>query len=88
MAVASPLLSTDLPNGRLEFDRVLTDDSFAIGSFVISSASTAPIVVHLVCPDNSLVAFQLHNENVWAGSPEDDPDDWNQLFNEVCCSSA
>ncbi|KAL3907212.1 MAG: hypothetical protein SGPRY_010257, partial [Prymnesium sp.] len=83
MAVASPLLSTDLPNGRLEFDRVLTDDSFAIGSFVISSASTAPIVVHLVCPDNSLVAFQLHNENVWAGSPEDDPDDWNQLFNEV-----
>ena len=84
MSVFEPLLSTDLSNGRLVFERVITDDSYSLASFSVFSACDVPLVVHMGCPDNSQVVFQLQNENLRAGEPEDDPDDWNQLFNEVC----
>ena len=84
MSAFEPLLSTDLSNGRLVFERVITDDSYSLASFSVFSSCDVPLVVHMGCPDNSQVVFQLQNENLRAGEPEDDPDDWNQLFNEVC----
>lgn len=79
------LVSTSLVNGRLEFERVITDDSFSLASFTISSASKSRIVVHLCCEhsQNSQILFQLQNENVRTANPDDDPSDWNQLFNEA-----
>ena len=74
--MSSPLITTSLPNGRLEFTRVITDDSFSLASFTITSASETPLVVHLSCPENGQVVFQLHNENIHAGDPDDDPEDW------------
>ncbi|KAL1530705.1 hypothetical protein AB1Y20_001604 [Prymnesium parvum] len=64
MASLPMLVSCDLQNGRLEFERVLTNDSYSLASFTIASICDTALVIHLSCPENSQVAFQLHNENV------------------------
>ena len=48
------------------------------------SSHSTPLSVHLSCPENRQVVFQLHNENLREGDEADeDPDNWNQLFNEA-----
>ena len=84
MASSVPLVRTDAVHGRLELPGVITEsDGAAVGMLTITSQSEWPLIVHLEAPSDESVTFQLENENIRSGDPDDDPADWNQLFNEV-----
>ena len=81
---AQPLIST-IPFGLLEFPLVVTEvDGAALAMFTVRSHSALPLVVKLEASITNAITFQLENKNMCdAEDPEDDPDDWNQLFGEV-----
>lgn len=72
---------------RIEMERVVTDDSFALSTFTVFSHSDVALQVWLrSSAGEEQLTFQLKNENIRAGAiddPDSDPEDWNQLFNEV-----
>ena len=78
------LISTK-PPGRLDFPIIVTEvDGAALSSLTVCSHSELPLVVKLDSSQPSAVSFQLENENLrCAVDDDDDPEDWNQLFNEV-----
>ena len=44
---------------------------------------SVPLTVHLSSSSPEAVTFQLENENLRQQAEDDDPDDWNHLFNEI-----
>ena len=80
-----PLISTDC-NGLLRLPNVVTElDGTTLGSIKVTSHSAQPLLVKLESSAPHAVTFQLENENLRHGTAvdDDDPDDWNALFNEV-----
>ena len=84
MLATTALISTDALNGVIEMPGVVTEPAAAaVGSLTVTSCSELPLVVHLQAPERGTITFQLQNENLRDGDLDDDPADWNQLFNEI-----
>ena len=81
------LITTDCSNGILRLPNVVTEvDGTTLGSFTVTSRTAQPLLVKLQTSAPNAVTFQLENENLrHAGiaAEDDDPEDWNALFNEV-----
>lgn len=80
----APLIST-APFGLLDFPLVVTEvDGAALASLTVRSHSALPVVVKLQSSMPAAITFQHENKNLHdAEDLDDDPEDWNQLFNEV-----
>ena len=68
--------------GVLELEGVTSGSASSVGSFVLTSRVAHPLEVLLKSSVPQLT-FQRHNENLADIDDEDDPDDWNELFNEI-----
>ena len=81
---APVVLSTE-PRGLLEFSGVVTQpDGAVLAPLTVRSHCAFPLSVGLASSVGGSVTFQLENENLrGAEGEEDDPDDWNLLFNEI-----
>ena len=81
------LITTDCSNGILRLPNVVTEvDGTTLGSFTVTSRTAQPLLVKLQTSAPNAVTFQLENENLrhaGIGAEDDDPEDWNALFNEV-----
>ena len=81
--LTEPAISTE-PRGILTFPRVVIEaDGSALASLIIRSHVSVPLTVHLSSSSPEAVTFQLENENLRQQAEDDDPDDWNHLFNEI-----
>ena len=81
----TPLISTDAKRGLLSFPNIVTEaDGATLGSLTVTSHSAQPLLVRLESSSPEQITFQLENENLRnAAAEDDDPEDWNALFNEV-----
>ena len=82
MAMDEALIRTD--ESQLELAHVLTASSPGLAPFTIESCCSEPVTVVLSSSLEEQISFQLKNRNLEDDDLEDqDPADWNQLFNEV-----
>ena len=80
---SGPWIRTDATRGSLSLPGVVTEPGgSAVGELTVTSCCEWPLVVYMETSDPGVV-FQLQNENLRNGDPDDDPADWNQLFNEI-----
>ena len=88
LATPDALITTDASRGVLRFSQVVTEpDGAALSLITVTSCCNQPLRVHLEstagASSKGLVTFQLENANLRQGYlDDDDPDDWNALFNE------
>ena len=81
-ARSSDLISTDV--SKIELPYVISGDSPGLSRFTVSSHSAAKISVDLSSSLGDQLVFQLDNKNLQAlCDPDEDPCNWNQLFNQV-----
>ena len=77
---SGPWIRTDATRGSLSLPGVVTEPGgSAVGELTVTSCCEWPLVVYMETSDPGVV-FQLQNENLRNGDPDDDPADWNQLF--------
>ena len=77
------LLRTDV--SRVEIERVLlSEESVGLAPLtIIANEYPVEVALRAQMPAGVNVTFQTRNENL--NQSDDDPDDWNALFNEVDC---